>query len=219
MRIAPIIIVPALAVLSGCHWVLPEPKSPEGAAAPRSAACTLDLAQSRRSTLTRIAAAGSARPLIISLSSRATEDRLLRNGVQVELCDLETAGDAGASPLPLTILAVGVDASVPAPIRDGSLIRLRAAADASALAAPVRIHKVDVPDPNRPTSCDAQLRDGDFVLLRSESPSAWLELNGGRLAVAAGPAVPGCARSKEHCYTDRRGGLLCVRYLDCATPD
>jgi hypothetical protein len=84
------------------------------------------------------------------------------------------------------------------------------------------LYKADVPDPTRPTTCDGQIRDEDFVFVRTLAPSSWVSVAAtGMLEVQSVPAGatpvavgssrnPECAREEERCHTDSRGGLVCV---------
>jgi hypothetical protein len=84
------------------------------------------------------------------------------------------------------------------------------------------ILKADVPDSTRPTTCDEQIRDEDFVFVRILAPSTWVNVAAaGNLEVKPTPAgmrpAPGgsntnplCAREEERCHTDSRGGLVCA---------
>lgn len=84
------------------------------------------------------------------------------------------------------------------------------------------LYKADVPDPTRVTTCDEEIRDGDFVFVRTLAPSAWVNVaSPGILRVQQFPAGsapspagsnsnPRCAREEERCHVDRNGGLVCV---------
>jgi hypothetical protein len=79
------------------------------------------------------------------------------------------------------------------------------------------LYKADVPDPMRPTTCDSQIRDEDFVFARLLAPSMWvsvaasgvLEVEKARRPLGS-QSNPSCARQEERCHTDARGGLVCV---------
>jgi hypothetical protein len=84
------------------------------------------------------------------------------------------------------------------------------------------IYKADVPDSTRPTTCDAQIRDGDFVFLQAVKPSTWVNVtDAGTFYVAPLPTRespapadssrnPQCAQDEERCHTDQNGGLVCA---------
>jgi hypothetical protein len=120
---------------------------------------------------------------------------------------------------------------------DPSLVRLRSVAtpgylefgkDAQTPTAPLdratrfALYKADVPDSTRPTTCDAQIRDGDFIFLQAVEPSMWVNVtDAGAFYVtplatreSAAPADssrnPRCAQDEESCHTDQDGGLICA---------
>jgi hypothetical protein len=88
------------------------------------------------------------------------------------------------------------------------------------------LYKADIPDSTRPTTCDEQIRDEDFVFLRALAPSVWASVGpqgvlGVQQAESAKPASnshsnPLCARQTERCRTDPQGGLVCVSAPVCA---
>jgi len=111
-------------------------------------------------------------------------------------------------------------------LTDGSRVRLRAGRhggfvyfEGPGSPSLLVIRKADVPDQTRPTTCDERLRDGDFVFLRTVSPSIWIGLS----ARGTGPPVPvaapadrkKCVRDREICRTDR-GGPVCAWAPDCS---
>lgn len=82
------------------------------------------------------------------------------------------------------------------------------------------LYKADVPDSTRPTTCDAQIRDGDFVFLQAVEPSTWVNVtDAGAFYVTPLPTEespvdsrrnPRCAQDEERCHTDQNGGLVCA---------
>lgn len=223
-------------LLAGCAWVLPTPSPrplPEAAAA-AYAACTLELTEARRALSTSLPGAGSAEPLILGLTDAPNDDRAVRDGSSIALHLAAGSGRAatrGEERVLALVELVGATVGTHAPIEDKSPIRLRspggdpgtptgAAAGRAAstlVDGDVVIFKADTPNPNRPSTCDAMLRDGDFVYLKSLRRNAWITIENGRLAARephAGPASP-CQTPKERCYTDRSGNLLCVNYFAC----
>jgi len=228
----------ASAVLCGCAWVLPKPAAAGSAAlAPGAESrCRLDLSAARQAALDHVGAAGTPVPVIIARAGGPSTDRLIRNGARVTLGDIAATTQPQSSSAmetgPMTITAAptgGADADS-VPILDGAVIRLRALDAGHALGtvrqriappagAELVISKADAPDPNRPTTCDANLRDGDFVYLRTLAPSAWIGIHDRGLgsSAASGSSPEPCANHDERCYTDRYGGLLCARFSACAT--
>lgn len=231
------VLAVAAAVLCGCAWVLPKPAAPAPTASVGSPDCTIALAESRRTRGATVYSGSAAAPLVIVRDAPAGTDRAVRSGAPIVLRPATTTEGvvSGANEgVALSIEAVA-GAGAADTIRDGSVIRLRSrvtgaiaaaesgpgstATDASVPAGvDYMIYKADRPDPNRATTCDAVLRDGDFVFLRAATGNAWVAVRGGRLVVAAEQPRDraACTAPREHCYTDRYGGLLCVNYLACA---
>jgi hypothetical protein len=209
----------ALVLLSGCAWILPKPPVAEATAATAAPACTLDLAEARRAYATTVVADGAAEPMILLLGDGPTHDRLVHSGARVVFRSVASLNDppdlSAPETAPLTIEAPGGASGTSNPILDRSAVRLSPREGVPPAAAEFVIYKADIPNPNRPTSCDAQLRDGDFVYLRAVAPSAWMRVRDGKLGLPARRSPGPCAAPQERCYTDRYGGLLCVRYLEC----
>jgi hypothetical protein len=227
-----------LSLLSGCAWVLPRPSRPPPppqAAVAAYAACTLELTESRKNRSTSLDGAGAARPLIISLAEGASTDHVIRDGSAVSLRRAAGAGGEAArasASMQAFIEAAGTRSGMHDTIGDQGVVRFgsratapgpsnAATADAGSPAQSDRdfvIFKADTPNPNRPTSCDALLRDGDFVYLESLRPNTWVSVSGGALVAQGARAPDGspCRAPKETCYTDRYGGLLCVNYFECS---
>ena len=226
-----------LSLLSGCAWVLPKPSRPPPppqAAVAAYAACTLELTEARKNRSTSLYGAGAARPLILSLADGPGSDRVIRDGSAIVL--RRAAGGGGktaraSESMQARIEAAGTRSGMHDTIEDQGVVRLRpratapgpgneVAADAGSPALVDRdflVFKADTPDPNRPTSCDPLLRDGDFLYLQSVRPNTWVSVSGGTLVAEAARAPDGspCQAPKETCYTDRYGGMLCVNYFEC----
>lgn len=226
----------AACFLYSCAWVLPKPSAgkADAVAAGSQAECRLDLAEARQAAVDRVDAVGAAVPSIVVLADGPNEDRVIRNDSRVMLRSISGVADRrptrGTETAPMTIVSVGGVAFDPVEIRGESVIRLQAggagplAPGAGAKPTPTAtaarefvVYKADVPDPNRPSSCDSILRDGDFVYLRTLAPSAWVTVYDGTLAPAAdaGPRRTRCGAPQQQCYTDRYGGLVCARFRTC----
>lgn len=232
-----LIAVVVAVLLSSCAWLLPaaSPSSSSEATAAAAAACTLELTERRRALSTSVAGAGAAQPLIISLTDVQRDDRTIRDGSNVTLRRAAGGGATAAretKSVPARVELVAPRSEQPAAIEDRAIVRLRspggdpatqgsAAATrqsaASVVDGEVAVFKADAPNANRPSTCDATLRDGDFVYLKSLEQNAWIGLADERLAgqVARRPIESPCREPKEQCYTDRSGNLLCVNYFAC----
>lgn len=92
------------------------------------------------------------------------------------------------------------------------------------------IYKADVPDATHPATCDAIIRDGDYVFLGEgeRRPHAWLGVDhdGALRAGREPPAVDAtsesatsinriCLDEKEVCYNDSDGLLYCAWVPSC----
>ncbi len=207
-------------ILHGCAWVLPKPSLPPPQIA-GSAACTLDLAEARKAESGALLANRVGEPLTITLADREPGDRGIHVSTPIILRGTPRGGDGPV----LTIAAVDGRTAPLVPVRDGSIVRLGTAsagagAGASAAAGLTAFHllKADTPSPNRPTTCDALVRDGDFVLLQTIDASAWIGLRSGALTALGRPGGDGaaCHTARERCETDRGGSPVCVNYYACA---
>jgi hypothetical protein len=90
------------------------------------------------------------------------------------------------------------------------------------------IIKADVPEAKNPSTCDAQLRNGDFVFVRTFSHPMWLGATAtGELAVtttqpdlqtdpARRQCTSQCTTLTERCRSAARSGRLCVWVSECA---
>jgi hypothetical protein len=231
-------VIAGAALLCGCAWVLPKPteRTTATGASGADATCSIDLSEARRAIVARVDAAGIAVPAIITGADGAPADRTIRNGSLVTLRALPPINDQRTLPAtetaPMTISLIGGAGSDPVEIRGESVVRLRPRGESPVATGDIAgakrppgsspadefvIYKADVPDPNRPTTCDTVLRGGDFVYLRTIVPSTWVEVRD-RTLVSATPALTPtahCRESDQSCYTDPSGGLLCARMPTC----
>jgi hypothetical protein len=239
MPVTRLIVAATLSILSGCAWVLPKaspPPPPSEAIAVEVAACSVELGEARKARSASLPDFGAAEPLTISLDGDPRADRIIRDGSIVRLQRAAGGGGQvireqdGTRALRLAAASPG---GISGRIADGGDIRLEARVDGSgaggasapAAVSPPAGHafailKADTPNPNRPSSCDAALRDGDFVYLRSTEQNAWATVRDGTLVIQARRPVgsPPCATPREKCYTDRYGGELCANYYECVDP-
>lgn len=204
-------------VLNGCAWVLPKPSPPPPPIA-GSAACTLDLAEVRKGESGALLANRVGEPLTITLADREPGDRGIYVSTPVILRGTPRGGDGPV----LTITAVDGQTAPLVPVRDGSIVSLGAAsvgagANPAAGLTAFQVLKADTPSPNRPTTCDALVRDGDFVLLQTVDARAWVGLRSGVLTALGRPGRDGaaCHTARERCETDRGGSPVCVNYYAC----
>jgi hypothetical protein len=234
----------ALVILSGCSWFLPHPEKTSNvigdADTPRDGRCSLAVAQNRRLQPGQVIAYGVPKLLIIRVQSPSATTREVRIGRSVYF-DPSTREAHPPTEHALwrvdSVQNTGNEISEDAVLTDGSIFLLREpqgsgylqmGSNAARLA--VRraeasrfiILKADVPDPTRPTTCDEQIRDEDFVFMRVLAPSTWVSvaatgtlqvqpaLAGERPAPGGSNTNPLCAREEEHCHTDSRGGLVCA---------
>jgi len=200
--------------------------------APQFRPCSLEQVQSRKTLSRHPDITGVATPLLIHIAAPIGSERLVRNGEVISFSSRHGEASAqGAPPWLLeTLDPAGRPAADATPLSDGNMIRLRTAVvnSQSAKDPPLVIVKADVPDQSRPTTCDAQIRDGDFVFIHTISPSAWLNA-----APATGTPVPNaetmphsvlvngsedpsCVQDHETCVTDKAGGLVCAWAPSCA---
>ncbi len=212
----------------------------EAASAPDDAPlfklCSLDQVQSRKTLSRHPDISGLATPLLIHLVAPVGSERLVRTGEAISFTF--SSGDpsaAAASALLLEILdPAGRPAADATPLVDGTMIRLSPAAPNSSSNAPSNknpplvIVKADVPDQGRSSTCDAQIRDGDFVFIYTISPSVWLDAPPTNIpalprAVKLPQAVlgngsedPRCVQDREFCVTEKRGGTVCAWAPACA---
>jgi hypothetical protein len=200
-----------------------------------------------RKTLTRhVDARGVPVLLVIRDASRKGPDRLVRNGDAIYF---NASPPRAPDPVSTWIVEApevnGQQLQAGAELADGVSLLLRSSNGSGYLLArpagegtpapvPVRdatrfvIHKADTPDPSRPTTCDALLRDGDFVFVRAVRPSAWISAGATgipyRQSAASTQEVarvrrgedPGCLKDVQRCYTDQDGGLVCAWAPSCS---
>jgi hypothetical protein len=237
-----------LTLLGGCSWFLPHPEKSSNiigdADTPQDGRCSLAVAQARKSLFGQIVAAGVPKPLIVH-AQFASSNRDIRNGQSIyfvastrdtdpprEFAGVsrhQSKGEPTAHSEMWQLKNLNRDGEAAAGdtvLLDRALIELR---ELQGGAEPPRaelsrfiIYKADVPDPTRPTTCDAQIRDEDFVFMRALDPSTWagvtatgsLEVQRGRPGRTTVPdgsnKNPDCAREEERCHTDAHGGLVCA---------
>jgi hypothetical protein len=226
----------ALCLLTGCSWVLPKPSQPPPteAVATADAACTLERIEARKARSASLAGLGAAQPLIISLEDGSNADHAIRGGNAVVLRRAVDEGNQAPREqerVPAFIVTVATNTRAHDGIEDQSVVRLRSRSslfregnDAGAARgfAPLKggdyvIFKADTPNPNRPSTCDAHLRDGDFVYLKSVSQNTWVGARNGAPVIQDAHAPDGapCRTPRDVCYTDRYGGMLCANYFEC----
>jgi hypothetical protein len=227
--------------LEGCAWVLPRPA--ESPPDPGLVQCSLDVAQLRKERPVTLQARGMPALLIIRKDPAAGADRIIRNGQTVYF--VATHHDANRTVLSLAsgpaspetlwrldaIDAGGMPLAADAPLSDASLVRLQRpgagyldlSSDAQSFsdrnhAEGITLFKADVPDSTRPTTCDDQLRDGDFVFLRTSARPSWVGVSGSG-ALVTGPGdrrSHQCDQQEERCLNDQRGGLVCAWTTRCS---
>jgi hypothetical protein len=238
-RLAGAAVIAGAALVSGCAWVLPKPSAANTGlgASGTGTACQLDQSEARRNVIDHVTAIGIPSPAAILRTDGRASDRTIRNGDRITLRAFTLAdgnhASLGAETATLTVASVGGVGSDPVEIRGDSVVLLQAHDERPTVAAAQKgesdssssptsdefvIYKADVADPNRPTTCDNILRDGDLVYLRTVVPSAWVEVRDRALQRESQPIRPEamCRASEQHCYTDRYGGLVCARLANCA---
>ena len=200
--------------------------------APQFRPCSLEQVQSRKTLYRRTDISGVATPLLIHITAPSSSERLVRNGKVISFSSGNGEPAAqGAVPWRLeTLDPAGRPSTDAIPLSDGNMIRLRTSAvkSQSDKDPPLVIVKADVPDQNRPTTCDAQIRDGDFVFIHTISPSVWLSAAPApntpvprddampHSVLVNGSANPSCVQDSETCVTDKSGGLVCAWAPSCA---
>jgi len=193
--------------------------------------CSLEQVQWRKTLSRHPDISGVATPLLIHIVIPIGSQRLVRNGEAISFTSRNGEALAQGAPhwLLETVDPAGRPATGATTLSDGDMIRLRTAVanSRSDKDPPLVIVKADVPDQNRPTTCDAQIRDGDFVFIHTISPSVWLNAAPatGRPVPSAeaphsllvnGSEDPTCVQDHETCVTDRAGGLVCAWAPFCA---
>jgi hypothetical protein len=169
-------------------------------------------------------------------------DRIIRNGQSVyfiathhdENRTILSLESKSASPDTLwrveAIDAGGIPPVPDSPLSDTSLVRLLRpgsgyldlSSDAQGLAdlnhaESITLFKADVPDSTRPTTCDEQLRDGDFVFLRTSARQSWVGVSDtGAFFTGPGDRRGNrCDQPEERCLNDQGGGLVCAWTTHC----
>jgi len=199
--------------------------------APHFKPCSLEQMQLRKTLSRHPDISGVATLLLIHIAVPRGSERLVRSGEAISFSS--QSGEASARAVSPWLLETLDPAGRPAvdgmPLSDGNMIRLRTVPNSSTdTGPPLVIVKADVPDQNRPTTCDAQIRDGDFVFIHTISPGAWFmeaPASGTPLPVAGtlphsllvnGTQDPSCVQDRETCITDKGGGLVCAWAPACA---
>jgi hypothetical protein len=240
----------AAVLLSGCSWFLPRPEQASNvigdADTPQDGRCSLAVAQNRKSLPGQIVADGVPKLMVIHLQSPNAAARQVKFGQTVYfeassstdqetkpaqpiaargLWRIESAQDQGAQVAEESVLMGGNTFLLSDPQGSGYVQlagKALSLAAARSEASRFTVLKADVPDSTRPTSCDEQIRDEDFVFIRVLTPSMWVNvtatgmlevrrtLPGTRSTPDASNANPLCAREEERCRTDSRGLLVCA---------
>ncbi len=241
------IIVLALNLLcaSACSMIQPEPLSEAGDTMdPRD--CSLELDRSRQVAPCEPKADGAPTLVIIRLSSLGRSGPTILDRSFVEFSTDQSSPDAAdKSRHTWRVDLLHTPSPRPGPHRlfDGDLIYLwnvtshrylrvsspaAAAADAKhrSDASIFVLYKADVTNPNRPSTCDARVRDGDYVYIRALEPSTWFSVSDGvlepaplQLPSASGlselPERPANSAASQRCRTDERNQLLCGWVAQC----
>ena len=180
------ILVLALNVVCACacSMILPHPLTPEGVAGD-TRDCSLELDRSRQVAACEKTAAGAPTLVIIRPSSRSLSDPTIHDRSVVEFTSDQSFANADRSRDRWRVELLRKPSPRPSPHRlsDGDLIylwnvtahRYLRVSSPEAAAADVRhrsdasifaLYKADVTNPNRPSTCDARVRDGDYVYIR-----------------------------------------------------
>ena len=209
-----------LSLLGGCAWILPKPTPPAGPGDSVTSMCTLDLAEARKAAGAAVAGGTPAEPLIIALDDGPSADRAIRSGHRVLLQRATTTNHAmtpGEDTAVVTINAVDAAGDAQRWLIDRSVVRVAPRAIRPEPEFEFLLLKADMPSPNRPTTCDGLLRDGDYVFLQSTTSRRWAAIRHGELTLQNEPVAADrpCREPRESCYTDRYGAVLCVNYFAC----
>lgn len=222
--------------------VLPKPMAGDSL---DTRSCSLELDRSRQFARCEMSAAGAPALHTIQLTNRASPDPIIYDRSLVKFAiDLSSAITSHPSPATWRIELVQTPSPRPSPrqLVDGDLIflwdvkahrYLRVSSsegvqhrpDASIFA----LYKADVADPNRPSTCDDHLPDGDYVYIREIQSSNWVKVSDSVLlplspplpAQDIQPVLPVGASSfaaNQTCRTDERGQLLCGWVAHCPSP-
>ncbi len=246
-------IVLALNVLCvcACSMILPRPLTLEDPAGDSldTGRCSLELDRSRQVAACAISAAGAPELITIRLSTRSSPDHGIRDRSLVEFASgpspVETSYPLGGK-WRVDLMHTASPSPSPHQLADGDLIYLwnvtahrylrvssseRAVADARhrSDASIFALYKADVTNPNRPSTCDDHVRDGDYVYVRALEPSTWFGIPDGAFqATSPQPPSQGGQRvltegastsaSDQSCRTDERNQLLCGWVPHCVRP-
>lgn len=225
--------------------ILPHPLTPEGVAGD-TRDCSLELDRSRQVAACEKTAAGAPTLVIIRPSSRSLSDPTIHDRSVVEFTSDQSFANADRSRDRWRVELLRKPSPRPSPHRlsDGDLIylwnvtahRYLRVSSPEAAAADVRhrsdasifaLYKADVTNPNRPSTCDARVRDGDYVYIRSLEPSTWFRVSHGDLEPASLQLPSGRAPQSElttgsvtdqRCRTDEGDQLLCGWVAKCLHP-
>ncbi len=220
----------AIASLTACSVIAPVfGERPNGSDQALAARCTLETMQRRKQLPLRPQTSGTAQAFVIRKPVGGATDRVVKSADEVYLRTPDqswtlTAVDVLGRTRPKATL-----------IRDGATIRLRTLdtarpididehgtvpTSAARSGSELVIYKADVPDATMPESCDAIIRDGDYVFLRTRRPDVWLGTNRAGAAPEASrsnaPDVRLCVDEAETCYEDAAGRLFCAWAPDCS---
>ena len=237
-------------LLCGCSWIhwRENPSGESMIDAGPEKSCSLELAQDRKSLPRRVLALGTPTLLVIRVGTQSEPDRLVRNGqaiyfaagkLNVEASDfshaqrtwkieaLDSAGRRLADSVPIVgsvdMRLLNLQGTGYAQLQAEGTVTAVAGREATDLV----IYKADAPDPNRPTTCDRHVRDGDYVFVRAPNQDEWaaLDLSGALyLPPASSKPCPTpdsdaesqrCPWDEEVCSNDQRGALICAWSLHC----
>lgn len=232
------------AFLTGCasrdNLLFPHPDVSSAPLEPGE--CSLEHGQARKMLPRAPGISGIATPFVLRETSPPVADRIVRGGQLISLSLSERP--AGTAPPAVwrleTVESAGVASAADAPLMDGDIVRLRndsgylmlgsgprITSGPTTKGTPLIVVKADVPDRTRRTTCDDQVRDGDFVFLRTLAPNLWVGATAGgdidpKIDMSApAPAAAEtddsrCAQDHETCRTDEGGGLVCAWAPACA---
>ena len=232
------------AVLAGCSSPanLIFPHADVSQPPPQSGECSLEHGQARKMLPRAPGISGIATPFVVRDASQPPSDKVLHGGQWVSF-SLSERG-AGAPPPALWRLepveSAGTASASDAPLNDGDIVRLRNDHGYLILGSgarttrvptikgtPLIVVKADVPDRTRRTTCDDQVRDGDFVFLRTLAPNVWIgasaagdidttiDISAPSSSATHGTDDPQCAQDHETCRTDT-GGVVCAWAPACS---
>lgn len=234
--------IASLVLSGGCALFFPHPNQESNvigdADAPQDGRCSLAVAQIRKSLPAQIVADGIPTPLIIHSPSATATHRGIDSGQSVYFETLTRSADAPPMSSPWLWQIESVDSTGAAVsggglIITGGVVNLRTHQATGYLkldqttnetkrneASRFILYKADVPDATRPTTCDEQVRDQDFVFIGAVDSNAWVTVSdagvlSARYALPVGIRTtsgshPLCTREEEQCHTGPRGGLVCV---------